>query len=135
MPIFRDIEHFYSVMTPFFNRLKDNPEIGPKVIASGLVIRFIYTEPDAILTIDCPNAQVIQGNSELNADVEMMMKAEVAHRFWLGKVNLMLAITKREITAKGPIPKILKLLPIIKDSYAMYREYLIEIGMPEAVEV
>ena len=135
MPVFRDTEHFYEVMTPFFNRLKDHPEIGPKVIASGLVIRFIYTEPDANITIDCPNAQVIQGNSELNADVEMTMKAEVAHRFWLGKVNLMLAITKREIIAKGPIAKTLKLLPIIKDSYAMYREYLIEIGMPEAVEV
>ena len=135
MPIFRDTEHFYEILGTFFEKLKDDPEIGPKVLASGLVIRFNYSEPDATITIDCPNNVIIRGASDMKADVEMSMKVEVAHRFWLGKVNLMLAITKRDIIAKGPIAKILKLLPIIKDSYAMYRKYLLDIGMTDAVDV
>lgn len=134
MGIFRDTEHFYQVLEPFFNKLKDDPEIGPKVLASGLVIQFIYTDPDARLTIDCPNNAVIAGDTDATPDVEMSMTADIAHRFWLGKVNLMVALTKREMTAKGPVAKIMKLLPIIKNSYDMYKEYLKEIGMEDAIE-
>ena len=135
MAIFNDSEHFYKVLVPFFNKLKDDPYMGPKVLASGLVIQFIYTNPDATLTIDCPNNLIIAGATELKPDVEMSMTAEVAHKFWLGKVNLVMALTKRDIVAKGPVAKILKLLPIIKNSYAMYKDYLIEIGMQSATEI
>lgn len=135
MPTFTDTEHLYKVLVPFFNRLKDDPEIGPKVIASGLVIQFQYREPEGIITIDCPNNLIIQGQTETKADVEMGMTSDTAHKFWLGKVNLVMALTKRDITAKGPVAKILKLLPIIKGSYDMYKAYLAEIGMAEAAEV
>ena len=135
MPIFNDTEHFYSVLVPFFNKLKDDPNIGPKIMASGLVIRFCYTEPDAMITIDCPNGNnVIAGPVEIEPTVTLTMKAIVAHRFWLGKVNLMVALTKREITAKGPLPALMKLLPLIKNAYGMYAEYLREIGMEDRIE-
>lgn len=135
MGYFKDTEELYSILESFFNKLKDDPEIGPKVIASGLVIQFQYSEPEAILTIDCPNNKVIAGEYEVKPDVEMSMKADTAHRFWLGKVNLMMALTKREIKAKGPIPKIMKLLPIIKGAYAMYKDYLKEKGYEELANV
>ena len=47
-------------------------------------------------------------------DVEMTMKADIAHQFWHGKINLMAALARRQIIAKGPIPKILKLLPAVE---------------------
>lgn len=72
---------------------------------------------------------------DLIPDVEMGMNADVAHRFWLGKVNLMVAITKGDIKVKGPIPKIMKLLPIIRDSYAIYKDYLKEKGFEELVNL
>lgn len=135
MPIFKDSEHFYGVLVPFFNRLKDDQDIGPKVLASGLVIRFDYTEPDATIAIDCPNNTVIQGNPDVNADVTLSMTADIAHKFWLGNVNLMVALTRRQMIAKGPVAKIMKLLPIIKNSYDMYKAYLQEIGMGDTVDV
>ena len=136
MAIFKDTEHFYSVLVPFFHRLKDHPEMGPKVLASGLIIKFEYREPDAVIMIHCPNSEIIQGDREdIKQDVTMSMTAETAHKFWLGNVNLMLAITKRQIVAKGPIAKIMKLLPIIKNSYDMYKDYLREIGMEDAIDV
>lgn len=133
MPVFNDTEHLYSLLVPFFNRLKDDPEIGPKVIASGLIIQFKYSEPDAVITIDCPNNAIIAGPTELTPTVEMSMKSLIAHRFWLGKISLMVALTKREIVAKGPIASIMKLLPIIKGAYAMYNDYLKEIGLEEKI--
>ena len=132
--IFRDSEHFCEVLVPFFNKLKDDPEMGPKVLASELIIQFIYREPDAIISIDCPNSAILQGEIEQEPDVTMSMAADTAHRFWLGNVNLVVAMTRREIVAKGPISKIMKLLPIIKNSYAMYREHLKDIGMEIAPE-
>jgi hypothetical protein len=56
------------------------------------------------------------------------MSADIAHKFWFGKVNLMAALTRKQMVAKGPIPKILKLLPAIKPTYEMYPKYLVESG-------
>jgi hypothetical protein len=61
----------------------------------------------------------------------MRMHADTAHRFWMQKLNLMVAITKGDITVKGPIPKVMKLLPLIKPSYPLYRETLKELGFTE----
>jgi hypothetical protein len=120
-------------MTPFFNKLKDDPNMGPKVLASGLIIQFVYSDPDAVLTIDYPNNLIIAGPTDLAPTVTMSMTAKTAHRFWLGKVNLMVALTKREMVAKGPVAAIMKLLPIIKDSYAMYQQYLKDIGLEDKI--
>lgn len=136
MTYFKDTGQFYNILIPFFNKLKDDPEIGPKVFASNLIIKFIYHNPEAVIFIHSPNKEIIQGDREdVKPDVKMEMNSDVAHRFWLGKVNLMVALTKGDIKAKGPIPKIMKLLPIIRDSYAIYRNYLREKGFEDLVEV
>ncbi len=134
--LFRDTNHLYEVLIPFYNNLKDDEVIGPKVLSSGLVIQFRYSEPDGVITIDCPNEKIIQGDDDsIIPTVTMTMKANIAHKFWLGKLNLMIALTKREIIARGPIASTMKLLPIIKGAYAMYADYLKEIGMEETIDV
>jgi len=136
MTYFKDTGQFYNILVPFFNKLKDDPEIGPKVFASNLIIKFIYHNPEAVIFIHSPNKEVIQGDREdVKPDVKMEMNSDVAHRFWLGKVNLMVALTKGDIKAKGPIPKIMKLLPIIRDSYAIYKDYLKEEGFEDLVNI
>lgn len=136
MSFFQSSEEFYQILIPFFNKLKDDPEIGPKVLASNLIIKFSYNEPEAVVIVDCPNSQVIQGDVEgKKIDVEMTMKSDTAHKFWLGKVNLMASIFKGEIKAKGPIPKIMKLLPAIKNSFTLYNNYLKEIGKENLIEI
>jgi len=133
---YKDTEQLYNILVPFFNDLMNNPEIGPKVLASGLIIKFIYHNPEAVIIVHCPNSEIIQGDREdIKPDVVMSMNSDVAHRFWLGKVNLMAALTKGDIRAKGPIPKIMKLIPIIKGAYAIYKNYLTEKGFEELVDV
>jgi hypothetical protein len=58
----------------------------------------------------------------------MTMKADVAHAFWHGKVNLLSALAKKDIVAQGPIPKILKLLPTVEPLYKQYPLLLKEKG-------
>jgi hypothetical protein len=77
----------------------------------------------------------VEGDGGLEADVEFFMKTDVAHRFWLGKVNLLVALTKRDVVAKGPIFKVMKLLPLLKPLYGQYPRILQEKGKAELAEV
>ena len=126
MPVFASSDKFIEVLGGFFGEVAGRPEIAGKLLASGLVIRFIYSEPEAVIVVDCSGSEIDVrcGDREAEAEVEMTMAADVAHRFWFGKVNLTRALTRREIIARGPIPKILKLLPAIKPTYALYPQYL-----------
>ena len=133
MGLFKSSEEFENVLAGFFRRVGEAPEVAEKLLASKLVIRFTYTDPDVIIVVDCSgdNIDVRTGDTDTRAEVNMSMSADIAHKFWFGKVNLMAALTRKQMVAKGPIPKILKLLPAIKPTYAMYPEYLDENGYGE----
>jgi len=135
MALFESSDKFEQVISGFFQMLADIPEIADKLLASKLVIRFIYAEPDVVVAVDCSGdrIEVRPGDNETKAEVEMSMKADIAHQFWFGKVNLTRALTRRDVIARGPIPKILKLLPAIKPAYALYPTYLEENGYSEYI--
>lgn len=130
MGMFKTTEEFEKVIVGFFNLIGNTPIIADKLLESKMVIRFIYTEPDLVVVVDCSGekANVRPHDTETKALVEMTMTADIAHRFWFGMVNLTKALTRKEMVAKGPIPKVLKLLPAIKPSYTMYPKYLDENG-------
>jgi len=133
MPTFESPEKFIEVVGGFFNLMADTPLIADKMLDAGIIVRFTYTDPDVVILIDCSGdrVQVKPQDKETEALVELTMNCDLAHKFWFGKVNLTMALTRRKIKAKGPIPKILKLLPAIKPAYTMYPEYLENNGFSE----
>ncbi len=141
MAVFKSSEQFYETVGELMDRAKKDPKVGPKIAKSKLILQFRYTDPEAMTTINAKGkptqpdsfVDVIHGECDLKPDVVMSMKADVAHAFWHGKVNLMAALSKKEIVAKGPIPKILKLLPAIKPLYAAYPNLLKEKGYGDLV--
>ncbi len=143
MPTFRDTEHLYQILGGLFDKLKCDPQIGPQLRATNMTMRFNYKNPDAAIWVDAasdpatPGAHVEWRRDDGGAkpDVEMWMTADVAHRFWLGKVSLLVALMKRDIVAKGPIPKIMKVLPVLTPAYAMYQEFLRERGEHQLLAV
>ena len=60
------------------------------------------------------------GNIDLKSVVEMSMKSDLAHNFWLGKVNIPLALMSGKIASKGPVHKALALLPAIQPAFNFY---------------
>ena len=50
--------------------------------------------------------------------------ADVAHRFWLGKVNVTIALARGQIKTKGPVAKVLSLAPLVKVVVPRYRAQL-----------
>jgi hypothetical protein len=136
MGVFKNSEEFYACVGELMDRAKKDPQVGSKIAKSGLIIQFRYTDPEAMTTINArdkpssPNefVEVIHGTCDLKPDITMSMKADVAHAFWHGKVNLVSALSKKQIIADGPIPKILKLLPAVQPLYKVYPELLKEQG-------
>lgn len=130
MSVFESTDEFEEMISGFFRYVASDPAIQAKLLASGVVVRFNYREPDAVVLVDCSadEVKVRPGDAESPAEVEMTMAAEIAHRFWFGRVNLTKALARRELIAKGPIPRILKLLPAIRPAYDLYPVYLQEHG-------
>lgn len=138
MPVFKDEAEVYKYTGGIFEDALADPVIGPKFAQSGVILKVTHTDPDAIFTVDMPAGKVLYGDDARNGPkpvVEMFMKADVGHRFWLGKVNISIALAKGEMRAKGPVPKILKLVPLAKGLFPKYREKLEQDGRTDMLEV
>ena len=134
MAVFANAEELYACIADMMETCSEDPGIGPRIQESNLVIRFIYQDPQSQITVDAKNEptkgyfNIFRGDNALVADVTMEMTADIAHQFWLGKVNLMAALTRGEMRAKGPIPAIMKMLPAIKPAFDIYRGHLQKTG-------
>ncbi|MBR9987788.1 MAG: iron-containing alcohol dehydrogenase [Desulfosarcina sp.] len=133
--VFKDAKMLYAVLAEFYELLKDNPEIGPKLAQSNLCVQFRYKHPSAVITIDATGAElkIIQGDFDGQPEVVLTMNADFAHAFWHGKANLVSALTRRQVKAKGNVPKTIKLLPILKPGYALYPKFLADKGLRHLV--
>ncbi len=132
---YKDTDDLYDVLGGFLLSLKDHPEIGPKFADSNLLIRFNYRDPDACITIDATGSEVEYdlGESPRTPEVEMTMDADFAHAFWLGKANVVSALTRRQVTSRGAVQKAVKLLPILKPACQLYPEYRREKGLERLI--
>ena len=130
MATFESTEKLKQVLGGFFEYLTTTEEMAKKLLASKMILKFAYSDPPLAITIDLTGERPVisYDDASKKPEVEMSMKADVAHRFWFGKVNLIMALARREMVAKGPIPKLLKLLPVIKPAYDLYPKYLQENG-------
>lgn len=134
--VFPDADTLYRVLGGFFERLKADPQIGGPLKASRLCVQFAFDPPAAVMTIDARGDEVkIYRGAEFagQPEVTMRMSGDFAHAFWHGRINLVSALTRRQVVAKGNVPKTLKLLPILKPAYALYPQYLAETGLADKI--
>src|SRR5881392_2349828 len=69
-----------------------------------------------------PAIEVIEGDSDLDPDVRMSMSADHGNQFWRGEYNVAVGLAKGQVKAKGPVTKILKLIPAAKPVFPIYRD-------------
>ncbi|MDM8536713.1 iron-containing alcohol dehydrogenase [Desulfobacterales bacterium HSG17] len=133
--VFKDSDMAYDILMDFYDMLSKDPELGPSLAKTNLCIQFRYAKPDAIITIDATGDEIklIKGEFEGEPEVTMSMNADFAHKFWHGKANLVSALTRRQVTAKGNVPKTLKLLPILKPAYDLYPKFLKDKGLEDLI--
>jgi len=138
MPYFSDIQPFYDALGQLFEQLSSDPAIKEKAVASNLLVRFVYNEPEGEVWIDCrgDDMLLLPGKQDFtDPDATLKMATDVAHKFWLGKLNLIKALTVGDIESEGSVPKLLKMLPVIKPAFKIYPGILTEKGMADIVDV
>lgn len=133
--VFKDSEMLYAIFGEFYELLKTDPDIAHALKKAKICVQFVYQNPSATITIDSTgeNINIIKGEFQGKPEVIMTMNADFAHRFWHGKANLVTALTRRQVIAKGNVPKTIKLLPILKPAYTKYPKFLIEKGFGQLV--
>jgi putative sterol carrier protein len=137
LPYFKDENEVYEYLGKLFQDLTDDQELAPKFQKANTIVQYQYREPESQITvklIEGEDGQVDLGPTDLEPEVVMSMEADTAHKFWLGKVNVTVALARGQIKAKGPVAKILKLVPLVKPVFPRYRKMLEERGRQDLVE-
>jgi hypothetical protein len=125
----------YEFLGGIFHRGLEDQELVDKLRPSGVVLRITYTDPDAVITVDMPSAEIHQGAGVgPEPNVELFMTADTGNRFWLGKVILPVALAKGQVRAKGPVAKLLKVLPLAKGMFGPYRAHLESAGRSDLLD-
>jgi hypothetical protein len=137
MAYFKDADEVYAFIGKLFEDLADDPELGPKFRKADTIVQYQYRNPESQITVkmrDGEDSQVDLGDTDLEPEVVMTMEADTAHRFWLGNVNVTVALARGQMKAKGPVAKILKLVPLVKPVFPRYRKQLEEAGRADLID-
>ncbi len=119
MPVFKSTEMMYEVLGRLWEELLSEKELADKFKEAGIIIKFTIHDPKGEIWL-FPQGKVVCGHTEEKPTVEMFLSGDDCHRFWMQELKLPVALATRKIKAKGPINKILKLLPLIRPAYERY---------------
>ncbi|GAB3688448.1 SCP2 sterol-binding domain-containing protein [Saccharopolyspora tripterygii] len=138
MGVFTDESEVYRYLGRIFQVSMEDPELGPKLRKVGSVLKLNQTDPESTIVIDFGEGVVQLGPDDETKvtrpiDAELDMKADVAHRFWLGKVNVALAMAKGDIRNHGKVSAVMKVVPITKPLFATYENILRDAGREDLV--
>lgn len=136
MSYFKNAEEVYAYIGKVFELAVNDEEFVKATKDSGLIVRLTQTAPDAVILIDFPGRKVTCGDAATGAStVELKMSSDDSHKFWLGKLNLTLALAQRKAKMEGSRTKALKLLPLTKPLFAKYKALLTEAGRDDLVNI
>lgn len=137
MAVFSSTEEAEKVFGEFFEQIVVDPDLRPKFVAANTSFRANYTDPDSTLSLDATqDPPVVKTGADAKADsveVEMNMSADNGHRFWLGDLNIPMALARGKVKVHGPVGKLLKLLPAMQPAFAMYKAFLQERGLQDKI--
>jgi hypothetical protein len=137
LPYFKDAEEVYAYIGRLFREVAEDEELAPKLRKANTIVQYRYRDPESQITVQLVDGQegrVDCGPTDMEPEVVMTMDADTAHRFWLGRVNVTIALARGQMKAKGPVAKILKLLPLVKPVFERYRRMLEDAGRDDLVE-
>jgi hypothetical protein len=131
MPEFRSPDEFREVMDRVFTIMSTDPEMGPKLRDARVPQRFEFPDQGAVVNItydDSGGEQNLRWKwtdaVDWDPQVEMTMNSDVANKYFQGKENVPVALARRRIKSSGDMKAALKLIPITKPVYALYRQML-----------
>jgi hypothetical protein len=137
---YKDKDDLFRIYGYFLDRVLKDEKIGTKMAKAGIIIKFIYTDPDCEITIDLKNppkegyyGTFYLGPCDLKEDVWSKQSADHSHRFWHGIENPIASVTKGLVKQGGKVTAMLKLLPVVKPAFHMFPIALHELGLDDLI--
>jgi len=130
------VDEMYEVARTFAEKVFTNEAIISRIKTTGMILRMEYfdpenwgdVEPQVTIDVSKDPVELHTGPCEVAPIVTLRMHADIAHHFWMQKLNMIKAITRRQIIAKGPIPQLMRLLVMLKPCFPIYKETLRELN-------
>ena len=138
MAYFKDAQDVYDTIGRMFKDIAADEELAPSFQKANTILQHAYRNPDSTITMRLQEGEppdIDFGETEMEAQVVMSMEADTAHLFWLGRVNVPVALARGQIKASGPVAKILKLVPLTKPVYPRYKAQLEAQGREDLVNI
>ncbi len=138
MAYFKDADEVYDTLGRLFVEIAGDEELAPKFKKANTIVRYEHSDPEAVITVKIKEGEETRvefGETDMEPEVTMTMEADTAHRFWLGQVNVTVALARGQIKATGPVAKILKLVPLTKPLFPRYKALLEERGRADLAAV
>jgi hypothetical protein len=124
---FKDAQEVYETIGRLHVDLAQDGPLLARYQRANTIVQFVHRNPDAVITtrlVEGSAGRVDLGPTDMEPEIVLTLDADVAHRFWLGRVNATIALARGQIRAKGPVAKLLRLLPAARPIYARYRAQL-----------
>ena len=130
MATFADAQQVYDTIGAFLEQITKDEDLRPKFVAADTSFHVVYSDPDCDMLVDCTidPPVVTMAPGEVKSEIELAMAADDGHEFWLGNLNMALALAKNKVKVKGPISKIMKLLPAMRPAFPKYKAFIAERG-------
>jgi hypothetical protein len=138
MPYFKDAEDVYAHLGRLFEDVIADEDLGQRFKGADTIIQIRMRRPDSQVTLKALEGEDLAvdfGVTELRPEVVLAMDADTAHRFWLGKVNVTVGLARGQISARGPVAKILKLVPLVDPVRGRYESRLQDAGREDLAKV
>ena len=130
MAVYKDLAAVKELFVELWTELIEKTEFGPKMRKGNLSILYEVKDPDFFMYVDGHGTKFGDEAKNQDAVIKFYLSGDIAHKFWLKKLNVSKALVTRQIRSRGPVPKVMKLLPLIKPGYEMYRKYCEKYNLP-----
>ena len=130
MAVYRDADQARQVLGGFWNEMLADPDIGAKLRETGMSALFKITDLGLLLYIEEEGIKWNDDACGTQPVVTFAMSSDVVHLFWLKKLNVAKALATRQVRTRGPITKVMKLLPLLGPASEIYARHCEENGIP-----
>jgi hypothetical protein len=124
---FTSVDEVGKVIGVFLEQLTQEPDLRPKFVAADTSFLVEYTDPGGSVLVDCkvdPPRVLINPPEGTEAEIRLAMSADDGHLFWLGQLNMTIALAKKKVKVSGAMAKMMKLLPAMRPAFPRYRTFL-----------
>lgn len=124
MSAFSTAQDVYDRIGRVMQELAADPELTAVFQQADTCVRYELRDPDSAITVGSRGGAPVRvdfGPSEQEPEVVIAMDADVAHSYLLGEVDMTVALARGQMTAEGPVTKILAVLPVFEPLLPRYR--------------